>query len=43
MFEMVLWIYASLELEEGNAEKAKEYFDRALNELQINLLNLQKI
>ena len=28
MFGMVLWIYASMELEDGNAEKAKEYFDR---------------
>ena len=28
MFGMVLWIYASMELEDGNTEKAKEYFDR---------------
>ena len=28
MFGMVLWIYASMELEDGNNEKAKEYFDR---------------
>lgn len=28
MFGMVLWVYASMELEDGNPEKAKEYFDR---------------
>ena len=44
MFGMVLWIYASLELEDGNAEKAKEYFDsgfkRAADKLIKSLENL---
>ena len=30
MFGMVLWIYASMEMEDGNPEKAKEYFDRGI-------------
>jgi hypothetical protein len=25
---MILWVYASIELENGNAEKAKELFKR---------------
>ena len=28
MFGMVLWFYASMELENGNSEKAKELFER---------------
>ena len=28
MFGMVLWYYASMEVEAGNLDKAKEYFDR---------------
>jgi adenylate cyclase len=31
MFGMILWIYASMELENGNPEKAKELFDRGKN------------
>ncbi len=31
MFGMVLWIYASIELENGNTEKAKEFFERGKN------------
>ena len=29
MFGMVLWFYASMELENGNTKKAKEFFERA--------------
>jgi hypothetical protein len=28
---MILWIYASMELENGNTEKAKELFERGRN------------
>ena len=31
MFGMILWIYASMELENGNTEKAKELFKRGRN------------
>lgn len=31
MFGMILWIYASMELENGNTEKAKELFERGKN------------
>jgi len=31
MFGMILWIYASMELENGNTEKAKELFERGRN------------
>ena len=31
MFGMVLWFYASMELENGNTEKAKELFERGKN------------
>ena len=31
MFGMVLWFYASMELENGNTEKAKELFVRGRN------------
>ena len=27
---MLLWIYASVELENGNTKKAKEYFERGI-------------
>ena len=31
MFGMVLWFYASMELENGNPEKGKELFERGRN------------
>jgi class 3 adenylate cyclase/TolB-like protein len=31
MFGMILWLYASMELENGNTEKAKEFFERGIN------------
>ena len=31
MFGMVLWVYASMELEDGNTEKARELFERGRN------------
>ena len=31
MMGMILWIYASMELENGNTEKAKELFERGRN------------
>ncbi len=31
MFGMILWTYAAMELENGNAEKAKEFFERGRN------------
>ena len=31
MFGMVLWFYASMELENGNTEKAKELFEGGRN------------
>ena len=31
MHGMILWIYASIELENGNAHKAKELFQRGRN------------
>ena len=31
MHGMILWIYASIELEKGNSEKAKELFQRGRN------------
>ena len=31
MFGIVLWFYASMELENGNTEKAKELFERGKN------------
>ena len=31
MHGMILWIYASIELENGNTEKAKEFFERGRN------------
>ena len=31
MFGMILWTYAAMELEKGNTEKAKEFFERGRN------------
>jgi len=31
MFGMILWTYAAMELENGNTEKAKEFFERGRN------------
>ena len=31
MFGMILWTYAAMELENGNTEKAKEFFMRGRN------------
>ena len=30
IYPMLLWIYASVELENGNTKKAKEYFERGI-------------
>jgi len=30
IYPMLLWIYAAVELENGNTKKAKEYFERGI-------------